>query len=134
MASIHEALKNIIVGDATINALIAGRVYLFRAPDKPTFPCIVLEEIGNRLEQSRDGSNNLRYMDLLINIYGLEGTYTTTGETLKKSLMNLLTGKQGTFSSVDIHGILFEDDNVEWLDADQVWAVEQSYMVMYIQP
>ena len=138
MASIWEALKTVLTSDSTVaSKVVSGgttRIHLSRAPDKPTFPCIVLEELGNRLEQSRDGSSKLRYMDLILNIYVQENDLLASGELLRKVITALLTGKQGTSAGVDIQGILFNDDSVDWLDADQVWAIEQSFLVMYIQP
>jgi len=134
MPSIYEALAGIVLADATIAGLIGTRIYHEKSPDRPTFPSIVFEEVGNRAAQSRDGFSALRFADFIFNIYVDEGSKSTNGETLKNKLLRVLTGMQGSYSGVDIHGISFEDDNMSWLDADQVWAIEQSYLVQYIQP
>ena len=134
MASIYEALRSIIVADTTINAQVAGRVYFEKTPDQPVFPCIVFEQFGSRAEQSRDGFSKLWYAEFNFNTYVSKDSLLAVGEVIRKQMMALLCGKQGTFSSVDIHGILQQDENVSWIDADQVWAVEQSFTVMYLEP
>ncbi len=134
MAEIQSALRNILIADVSISAIVGTRIYFERSPDNPSFPFILFEQVSMQPENGLNSFSEVWFSEFNFISYVARDTQSTTGEALRKAIFNALNQKIGVYSDVRIGACLLLDESISWLEADQVWAVEQTFTVNFNHP
>jgi hypothetical protein len=96
---IEQALRDLIVANVTINALVSGRVYPVTAPQKPTFPLIVFNRISTERQFTHQGNAHLAAARFQFTAFA---TTPTQAKTLSAAIVSLFHGYQGTVGAEKI--------------------------------
>lgn len=128
---IETALYDILRNDAGVSALVGTRVYLGRLPDNTTFPAVSFQRITTTKPQTFVSRVSLRNSLIQVDSWARTG-----GEiealNLSAAVYLALETIRGAYSSVDIQGILLENDEFLPPEPDiEVSRVRQIFRVLY---
>jgi hypothetical protein len=90
---IIEALRAILLEDATIAAAVGERIYPVSAPDAPTYPFIVLTKATGLGEYDMAGDARIEQSRIQVDLEGAQGASDLIA--LKTVVRRLLTGFKG---------------------------------------
>lgn len=134
--SIEAAIRSILVSNGAVSAVVSTRVYPTRTPDNATFPCISYQRVLSTREHRLDGAGNLTFSSFQIDIWTPKTTAGGGGgaeqaRDLARKVQTALDGYRGTVLSVDIQGILSENETHGWEQEIEVYRVTQQWKVMH---
>lgn len=128
MSLIDEALRNRLINDANVTALVAQRIYLIRAPQGATMPCLTFQKIDtvpthayattSRLENSR---------------FQFDSWAKTPSESksLADKVKSSLDGYIGVILGVTIYGILLATE-IDYYEQDaELFRVGMDFKVLH---
>ncbi len=128
--TIEDALYAKLTSDAAINAITGSRVYPVKMEDNPTFPAITFQRISSTREQTMSG--RVSYCSALYQIDSWSVSYDVTRDLASK-IFALLEGFRGTISSVDIQGILSQNEIDLYEDDVKVYRRSQTFTVIFLE-
>lgn len=122
--SVYESIRNILLNDPAVKALVADRIYLMNLPAKCTLPAIMFEQISGRRGRVLSGQySGLTRGRFQFNCWGLNGTNAVnTRKALDKAFDGASTSK-----------LAFTHDNLDdWFDEEaKEYRASCDYMVLY---
>lgn len=92
-------LVDYVKNDHRIYALVAGRVWMNRAPQKETLPYVVVQVVGRSNEAHLAGKSDLRSAHVQFSVWGATA-YAVAG--VVDAIWGLLESEQDTAGEVDI--------------------------------
>lgn len=131
MATIEETLKALVIGDTAVNAIISGRCYMTVTPDNPTLPCISYQRINTLKDRILDGGANFTEGLFQFDIWFAKTGGALGSVALARKLQTALNEKRGTFSSVDVQAILFENEQHGYEPDVEMYRVTQQYTILF---
>lgn len=136
MSSIEASLRSLITGNAGISAIVSTRVYPVVAPDNVTFPCLTYQRITSAKEATLNDGGSFTTANFEINIWTPKTTAAGAGgfeqaRDLARKIEGVLNGYRGTVSSVDIQGILIQNEAHGYETDIEVYRITQQWTVMF---
>lgn len=135
MSSIEASFRSLITGNAGIAAIVSSRVYPIVAPDNCVFPCITYQRINTSREHRLDGPGNFTTALFETIIWTKRETGSGGGveqaRDLSRKIQAVLDGYRGTVSSVDIQGILGQNETHGYENDIEVFRFTQQWLVMF---
>lgn len=134
LKSPEAVLRSALVGNADVNALIAGRIYPLRyvGPQPVAFPLIVWRRAGIIREQTLSGPMGVPRLTVEYYHYGL--TYESARDLADKA-RKVLDGYGATVDTVEVKQVALvdeADDLVEQEGAEtSIYSVRQSYEIWW---
>ncbi len=103
-----SGLVALLTGESTINSIVSSRVYISNAPQKATFPYIVITQMGaDDFLRLDGGTGNMRAIDYDIDCKSKTSMQT---ETLANAVRNFLKDYTGAAGSYTIGAVLLNDE------------------------
>ncbi len=132
---IQQALTSFLLADAPIAAFVGTRVHWVRLPQKPTYPCVLLEAISSPAIGDMEGETKLRRMRVQATVYG--PLYTEATAVLKaiRDAIHGFSGLMGGVGGVDVESIDLEsgDQERDGVDDDLDVMTKQLDFVVWFQ-
>lgn len=133
--SIESALRAILVANTPVNTALGGRIYPTRTPDNATFPCASYQRVSTQREHTLESAGNFTTCYFQIDIWtprvsGAQGGADLAREIARK-IQTALDGYRGIISSVDIQGILSENETHGYENDIEVYRVTQQWRIMF---
>lgn len=97
--SIKQGIRDELLADATLVALVGDRVYSEFARQRDDFPYITFQRIGMNTSLILDGIDTLRDVTFRIDCYSRT---VAEVETVKNRVRTILDGKTGSIGSVAV--------------------------------
>jgi hypothetical protein len=114
MATIEQAIYNILVNTAGITALVGTRIYQVKMPDNVTFPAISYQtSFGSQIE-SFTGYSGLRNPVINIDTWA---SSAGAAKDLAEKVRAALHGYSGTYGDITIDNVL-EWSFIDMYDSD----------------
>ena len=130
MSIIEDAIYTKLTGLAAVSAIVVLRIYPLKMPDNPTFPCVTYQRISSIREQTLSG--RVSYCDALYQIDSWSESYDTTA-SLAAAIFAGLEGFRGIVSTVDIQGILSQNEIDLYEDDVKVFRRSQTFRVIFLE-
>ena len=132
---IEEALRSLIIGNSTINAILSNRVYPLRSPENPTFPFVLYVRTDTEHDTTFTTVKGLTYIYFELSILTKKLTASNTGgytqgKDLAKLISGLLNGYSGTVLGIDIQAILLKNESQTYDSELETYEVNQDYLVI----
>jgi hypothetical protein len=89
---IEMALRQVLIADPAVFALIGNRCYPAEAPQAPVYPLVIIQEVTNESEYSMDGAVGLGRARFQFNC---DGKSALEVQSLRTALRNALGGFKG---------------------------------------
>lgn len=115
---LESAIRNALKEDLAIKPLVGDKVFLMKAPDNVTFPCLIFGRDSTSRTYSLS-TPTLAAARITIDCYG---TISSDAVVLRNAVLALFSGFRGTLSGIDIQSCFCQDEGgaVDEL-ADDVW-------------
>lgn len=127
IAIIDEAIRDILVNDATVSA-ITTRCYPVGIPQNPTWPLMVYGKITGVREHSLQGPTGMATPRYQIEAWA--ETYSGA-KSLAKAMREALDGYRGTVGTVRIGSFLIQSERDIYEDAVGCYRVIQDYYIIH---
>jgi len=134
MSTIAEAIRNVLVNDATVTAITGARIYPAVIPQNAASArCITYDQISTPRLRALDGLDGLSQPRFQINSWG---TTYAEAKSLAAAVKGALADYSGTALGVVIRDVSIEDEgDVEDLSPDvrsrRRYGVRQDFLVWY---
>lgn len=120
--AIGEGLRTLLLAEGTITALCSTRIYLGRAPQKPTLPYLVMTNLRTDPLKALDGTYGMGTKD-----FDLDCVAATQpgAQALADAVMEYLDDYTGAAGSHTINAVLINDqseDAIEPADSSDTWS------------
>lgn len=103
-----SGLVSLLTGESTVNAIVGSRVYISNAPQKATFPHIVITQMGSNENGALDGnSGNLRMIDYQIDC---RAKTSVGAESLGNAVRTFIDDYSGAAGSYTIGAVLMNSE------------------------
>lgn len=96
MAMQEEYIQTYLEGHAGLIALVGNRIYVARAPDKPTFPYVVYQKVGGPRSVSHSGNSKLATPRVQFSCWG--NNYWQAKEVAEQIVI-AFNGQKGNYGS-----------------------------------
>jgi hypothetical protein len=107
-----SGLVALLSGEATISAICGNRVYVQRAPQKATFPHLIITQMGSEENGTLDGgSGQLRFLDFDIDCKAKSSVQSESLANAVRTFIDDYTGAAGTFT---IGAVLLNDESDDY--------------------
>lgn len=107
-----SGLVSLLTGEATISAICGSRVYVGNAPQKATFPHVVLTQLGSHENYAIDGgSGQLRFVTFDIDC---RAKTSVGAESLANAVRVYLDDYSGTAGSYTIGAVLMNGETDDY--------------------
>lgn len=107
-----SGLVALLSGEATISAICSNRVYVNRAPQKATFPHVIITQMGSEENGTLDGaSGQLRFLDFDIDC---KAKSSVQAESLGNAVRTFIDDYTGTAGSYTIGAVLLNDESDDY--------------------
>jgi len=107
-----RALRNILINDVGVAAIVVARVYPLSASQNATLPCIIYSMVGEETHYSADGEVGMTTVRVQFDMYAEETADVPypydTAVSLADKVRLAISGYSGTASAVVIRSILHE--------------------------
>lgn len=109
---IEEALRTVLLADATLSGLIGTRLYPVKLPQEPTLPAGVYTNVApGRRVYTHDGDSGLRRKRIQFTWFGEDGASPAydVARSVAAAAAAVLSGLRTTVAGEVIQGIFIED-------------------------
>lgn len=132
--AIEKAIRSLIVNDATVNAVVSGRVYPWMHQQGADFPLIVYTLDGTEPTQGIGG--HLDLTRAVLTVESIAETYSAAKDLADK-VRDVLNDYSGTSETVVIKSLMHDNDTASidnsMAGGDRgVSIIEAEYVVWYI--
>ena len=107
MATIEEALVDLLTDDVATNAIVSGRIYPLAMPQGATMPAVVYQRISGPRVQAHDGPSGLAFPRFQ---FACIAATFAAAKTLANALRVAIDGYQDTSAGVRIDAILVQNE------------------------
>jgi len=111
MSVIEEAIRNKLLNDANVSALVGTRIYTNEIPQKPTYPVILYEQINSERDFTMQGPSGIVTTSIQIRAY--DSNYSGVKDLTTK-IRQVLNGLTETILGVNIFGIFLQNESDEY--------------------
>lgn len=135
--AIEHAFRTLLTNDAAVTAVVSTRIYLIRTPDNATFPCISYQRLDTTREHTLNGASTFSISTFQVDIWApkISSNGLTSGpdiaQDLARKVQNALDGYRGEINSVDIQGILSNNESQGWEQDVDVFRVTQQWRIFH---
>jgi hypothetical protein len=120
--SAETALRAVLLADAPVNAVVAGRIYPGLLPQAPTTPAIVYQRVTGDHPVNQDGAGGPDRVRVQVDLWA--PTFDAVA-SLRDKVLAALNGK----SSVDLQGVFSESEQGTY---DDEVKLHRSSMDFYV--
>jgi len=124
-----KLIRNILVNDTDVNAIVGSKVFPMMASDDISYPYIVIEKEGHETSDTKDGKSCLDIIEY--QIYMFSETNAEISD-LGIKVRNALDRYSGTLEGLEIQSVKFTDEELQYSDNDRVFGLGQSYSFRYL--
>lgn len=133
---IQEAIVTYLLANAGVAAEVSDRVYWGRLPQKPQYPCLMLETISSPATGSMAGETTLRQMRVQVSVY--DPRYLKASTVLKAvrdALNDVPAGTMGGGGGVEVEHVELEagDQERDGVDDELDVIVKQLDFMVWFQ-
>lgn len=130
MAEIETAVYSALTGNATVAGLVGSRVYPLVAPQDVALPLLVYQRISQSPVVSHSGHSNLartriQVMCVAVNYNG--------ARALAAAVQGALHTLRAQAADPRIDVILLDNERDEFSDVDDLYSVQQDYIVWHYE-
>ena len=111
MSFIEEAIRNKLLNDANVSALVGTRIYASELPQKPTYPVLIYERLDSERDFTMQGPSGFVESTVQIRVYA--ETYAQVKDLSTKT-RQALNGLTEIVLGVNILGIFLQGDSDEF--------------------
>ena len=105
-------LVSLLTAESTITAICGSRVYVSRAPQKSTFPYVVITQMGSDENGTIDGSTGqLRFLDFDIDC---KAKSSVEAESLGNAIRTYIDDYSGAAGSFTIGAVIMNDESDDY--------------------
>lgn len=138
-ATVTEAIRTLLLADAAVAALLSTRIYPGSAPERPTFPLVVLDRSGTTFHHNMDGPSTLRQVSQNVAIYSDDYDETQAVGAAIAAVLDAYTGTVWVgIKSLVVDSIFAVDETEDVLNTEdgagrsgQLYARTLEYRVNY---
>jgi hypothetical protein len=107
-----SGLVSLLAGESTISAICGSRIYINKAPQKATFPQLVITQMSSEENGSIDGgSGQLRFLTFEIDCRALT---SVQAEALGNAVRAFLDDYSGAAGSSTIGAVIMNDESDDY--------------------
>jgi hypothetical protein len=107
-----SGLVSLLAGESTISALCGSRIYINKAPQKATFPQLVITQMSSEENGSIDGgSGQLRFINFDIDC---RATTSMQAESLGNAVRTFLDDYSGAAGGSTIGAVIMNDESDDY--------------------
>ena len=107
-----SGLVSLLANESTVNAICGSRIYVNKAPQKATFPHIVITQMSSEENPSIDGaSGQLRFINFDIDC---RAQTSVKAEELGNAVRTFLDDYSGTAGSYTIGAVIMNDESDDY--------------------
>lgn len=133
LKSPEQVIRNALVNDGQVAALVGNRVYPVLAPSTATLPFVVWRRAAVRRSQSLAGPTGTPTVSLDLELYA--GTYEGVRDLANKCRL-VLDGYGGTLNNVEVSNTSLDNEfdgfvALQGGEVPPVYSVTQSYSVLW---
>lgn len=118
MATVNEALYELLTANAGVAALVGDRVYPVKMPQKAAFPAIVYAKSGGARSHSNDGSSGFNRAVFALDCWAAS---LAQASAVANAVRLAVDGYRGTVLGVDFNGVFLVGEEEGW-DDDRAMA------------
>jgi len=100
--SVAAAIRDRLVNESTVSAIVGNRVYRSVLPQNPVFPALVLDVLIDKPRDTIDGAASLFRADIQVDCWSQKASEAAA---LAEAVRLALQGYRGTHLSVKLRGI-----------------------------
>lgn len=126
-----EALYAGMCANGPIAGLVTTRIYNKVAPQKPTYPLIVMHRIATGRENSNDGPLDLADAVMQFNCLSKTSSQARQVAAAVRLFIDGYVGSMGGASGVEVNGAFVDDERDDYDDELEVHAVQLDVGIMY---
>jgi hypothetical protein len=105
-------LVSLLTAESTITAICGSRVYVSRAPQKATFPYVVITQMGSDENGTIDGkTGQLRFLDFDIDC---KAKSSVEAESLGNAIRTYIDDYSGPAGSFTIGAVIMNDESDDY--------------------
>lgn len=107
-----SGLVSLLTGESTIAALCGSRIYINKAPQKATFPQLIITQMSSEENATMDGgSGQLRFLNFDIDCRALTSMQS---EALGNAVRTFLDDYSGAAGSSTIGAVIMNDESDDY--------------------
>ena len=107
-----SGLVSLLAGESTVNAICGSRIYVNKAPQKATFPHLVITQMSSEENGSIDGgSGQLRFLTFDIDC---RAQTSVKAEELGNAVRTFLDDYSGAAGSCTIGAVIMNDESDDY--------------------
>lgn len=125
---IGKALVNILLNTSAITAIVGTKIFPIVSKETVQLPCITFEKISGSRVHRMEGASRLALPVYQIDAYA--STYAQV-DTLADKIRTALNGYKGTVSSVNINGIILQDEEHIYEEEAEVFRVSFQFRIWH---
>ena len=124
-----KLIRNILVNDTDISAIVGTKVFPFLASDDIAYPYIIIDKEGHDAEDTKDGVSCLDVIEYQILMFSETNAELSD---LGIKVRNALDRYSGTLEGLEVQSTRFTGENLDYSDVDRVFGLGQTYSFRYI--
>ena len=108
MSIVEEAVRDKLLSDSAVSALVSERVYASELPQKPTYPAIIYEHVDSERDFTMEGPSGFVTTTMEIRVYA--SSYSGVKDLATK-IRQVLNGLDDMILGVKILGIFLQNES-----------------------
>ena len=108
MSVIEEAIRDKLLNDSAVLALVSTRIYASELPQKPTYPAIIYEHVDSERDFTMEGPSGFVTTTMELRVYA--SSYSGVKDLATK-IRQVLNGASETVLGIKILGIFLQNES-----------------------
>lgn len=132
MKDIRPALREFLLGDSNIVALVVARIYPIKMPQGTNVASIVYSRISGQSDYKMEGPTGLSRPRIQIDAWAPTADAAVTLANRVKDRIDGYSGVMGSgATSVTVQGVFMADERESYDDVVQMFGVSRDYFMHY---
>lgn len=128
--NVSGAIKQMIAGNVTANALLAGRVYPVLAPQDSTYPCAVVSIISNTPNDTKSGVSDVDSVLVQVSTFSTSyGSAANTSEAVRRAIDRYRGNITSGTTTIPVDGVRFLDMREVFEPDPEIWHIAADYQM-----
>ncbi len=125
---IEQAIRDTLVADSDVTALVGSRVHFAQAPQDVASPYIVLTKISGVRDHAHDGATGLAHARIQLSAFA---TTYYEAKQIVQAAQDVLQAYSGLMGTVQVDSCLYENETDMFETDTRLYHVTSDYVIWH---